>query len=319
MQEKINPEGNALKAGVTIENLKQAIEKSGYPLQTSVFELLESDFSIQQEWGFRDRLTGDMRAIDLLAMRDLGHLPSEESRVRPTLCVLIECKQSELPFVFFSPSPGTGKRRLPQLCGLHKDKVVIKTDDDGSSWHFSAMHALELTEEDFIKADGFSIMSKCARKGKDLELSGTEAYNGIVMPLMSAAAHFAETSTPPKTAHWLDAYLVCAVAVVDAPMVTAVSSPMGIELKMSPWCRLFRHEPDRPGAFMGHTGTSSAVDVVHKDFFRDYLQNHLLPFAEEFSKRALRNDEVLATGRAFAPGFGANSFSGIEQRLQPRH
>lgn len=281
MQRATNPEGNALKAGVTIENLKKAIEKSGYPLQTTVYELLKSEFFIQQEWGFRDRLTGDMRAIDLLAMRDLGHLPSEESRVRPTLSILIECKQSEMPFVFFSPSSGTGKHALPRVCGLQRDDVVIKTDDDRSSWTFPVMYALQLTEEDFFTTRGFSIMSKCARKGTDLELSGMDAYNGIVIPLLSAAAHFTQASKPSEIAHWFDAYLVCAVAVVDAPMVTAVSGPRGIELEMSPWCRLFRHEPDQPGAFMGHTGVVSAIDVVHKDFFREYLQNHLLPFAEE--------------------------------------
>ncbi|MBX7547440.1 hypothetical protein ABZX95_15975 [Streptomyces sp. NPDC004232] len=318
MQEAVNPEGNALKAGVTIENLTRAIERSGYPLQATVFELLKNDFFIQQEWGFRDRLTGDMRAIDLLATRDLNHRPALESRVRPTLRILIECKQSEMPYIFFSPTRGAGQHRLPQLCGLREDKVIIKTDDDRSSWHFSSMHALGLTEEDFFKTHGYSIMSKCTRKGKELELSGTDAYNGIVMPLMSAAAHFAEASKPSERAHWFDVYLVCAVAVVDAPMVAAVSGPEGIELEMRPWCRLFRHEPDRPGAFMGHMGISSAIDVVHKDFFREYLQNHLLPFANEFSKRALRNDEVLATGKAFAQGFRADSSAGIEGRLQPR-
>ncbi|WP_433919516.1 hypothetical protein OIE50_33660 [Streptomyces canus] len=312
-----NPESNQLKAGLTDQALTEAIEKSGYPLQSAVFELLESDFHVQQEWGFRDRISGEMRSCDLMAVRQLGDEPSEKSRIRTSLAVLIECKQSDLPYVFFSPSPSPWRLSLPQVTGLRQDDVTVSTDDSRSTWLLPLMRVLETAEEPFMARNGFSIMSKCARKGPKLELSGTDAYNGIVMPLASAATHFSASSKPRDTYHWFDAYLLCAVAVLDAPMVEAKRTPNGTELQFTPWCRLFRHEPEEPGAFMGHAGKTMAIDVVHKDFFREYLLTHLVPFAQTFSERALRHHEVLATGKAFVPQMEGKGRNGIYGRLQP--
>lgn len=312
-----NPESNRLKAGLTEEVLTDAIEKSGYPLQSTVFELLESDFHVQQEWGFRDRITGEMRSCDLMAMKELDAPPAKASRIRTSLTVLIECKQSDLPYVFFSSTRSPWRLTLPQVTGLRQEEVKISTDDSLSTWTYSVMRALELSGEPFMSRDGFSIMSKCARKGPKLELSGTDAYNGIVMPLASAANHFSASSAPKDTFHWFEAHLLCVVAVLDAPMIEAKTTSAGTELTFTPWCRLFRHEPEDPGTFMGHTGKTLAIDVVHKDFFREYLTEHLVPFGRTFSERAVRHHEVLATGKAFASGMNANDSSRLCERLQP--
>ncbi|MFF9900515.1 hypothetical protein [Streptomyces longispororuber] len=312
------PAWGQLRAGLTLDALQEAVEKSGYPLQSTIFQLLERDFRVQQEWGFRDRISGEMRSIDLVAIRELQHAPPQESRIRPTLAVMIECKQSDLPYVFFSTSPAPWKLDLPVICGLGIADVAVTTDDNPSTWHFSAAEALDLTSHAFHNAEGFSIVSKCARKGSRLELSGTEAYSGIVMPLISAATHFIEASRPPETAHWFDAYLVCAVAVVDAPMVVAKNSSTGVELEARPWCRLFRHEPKNRGEFLGEVGRHLAVDVIHKDFVAEYFNGHLLPFAEHFREGTLRNHEVLATGEGFIEGHQFNPSEGLRDFLKPK-
>lgn len=312
-----NPESNHLKAGLTLEALGDAIEKSGYPLQSSVFELLESDFHVQQEWGFRDRITGEMRSCDLMATRELAAPSAAESRIRTSLTVLTECKQSDLPYVFFSPNRSSWRLKLPQLAGLAQEEVKVWSDDTRSTFLFPVMRALELSEEPFMSRDGFSIMSKCARKGPKLELSGADAYNGIVMPLASAASHFSASSAPKETFRYFDVHLLCVVAVLDAPMVEAKAIPSGTELTFTPWCRIYRHEPEDPGVFMGHAGKTMAIDVVHKDFFKEYLTHHLIPFGQTFSERALRHHEVLAAGRAFVPGMKADGSSDIYERLQP--
>ncbi|MFH8403484.1 hypothetical protein ACH4FX_01740 [Streptomyces sp. NPDC018019] len=311
------PAWGQLRAGLTLDALHEAVEKSGYPLQSTVFQLLERNFRVQQEWGFRDRISGDMRSIDLLATRELARPAPQESRVRPTLTVMVECKQSDLPYVFFSTSPAPWKLDLPTICGLGVKDVVVTTDDNPSSWHFSAVEALDLTQQPFHQVEGFSIVSKCARKGPRLELSGTDAYNGIVMPLISAASHFIEASRPPSTAHWFDAYLICAVAVLDAPMIVAKNHASGVELEARPWCRLFRHEPKEHGEFLGEAGRHLAVDVIHKDFASRYFTDHLLPFAEYFCEGALRNHEVLATGEGFISGPEFRPSEALRDYLQP--
>ena len=95
-----NPVTNRLGSGVTEEKLDVAIVKSGYPLQTKVALQLKKEFHVQEEWSFIDNKTKDIRTIDLLAEKELYNR-KEHPRVRPTLDLIIECKQSELPFVFF--------------------------------------------------------------------------------------------------------------------------------------------------------------------------------------------------------------------------
>ena len=103
-----NPDGNCLSKGVSVDAVQAAIDKSGCPLQTVLGNLLRDDFAVQDEWSFLDRDTKELRAIDLHAGKELFDRTrlNESPRVRPSINLLVECKQSELPYVFFlSPKP----------------------------------------------------------------------------------------------------------------------------------------------------------------------------------------------------------------------
>lgn len=71
-----NPPSNVLGPGITEDSLKSAISNSGYPLQTIVADyirtelnaVLEWPYSIQQEWAYIDKDTGEHRAIDIFAV-----------------------------------------------------------------------------------------------------------------------------------------------------------------------------------------------------------------------------------------------------------
>jgi hypothetical protein len=162
-------------------------------------------------------------------------------------------------------------------------------------------------------------LSKCVRKGSDVELSGSEAYNSLILPLVKALHHFKQTQAPPKTArYWYwDAHITIGLGVLDAPMV-AVNVENGPPVFTAmPWVRVLRHE------YQDKTAHSERdriwmIDIVHKDYFASYLNDHLLPFAERFAQRVLRHPTELATGAAFVPGLGANAWNSIEQRMQPR-
>lgn len=311
---------NTLPPGLSLEQLETALLQSGYPLQTAISELLRTDFHVLPEWGFRDRVSGSLRTLDLLALHPLSKVASDESRVRPGLALLIECKRSDLPFVFFSEHDLSHLQsdEFPRVCGLRKEMIRVKTDDDGSSWLFRPLYALELDKSSFIKSvDACSVFSKCVRKGSAIELSGTEAYSSIMMPLMSAVEHFAKVSAPPRTAFWFDAFLVVPIAVIDAPMVAFDPNASEDRVNYTSWHRVFRNEPENQSAAWGHLGSVSAVDIVHRDYFENYLTDHLMPFAQRFAKRAIRHNHELASGKAFASGFGEDSWTHIERRIQP--
>jgi hypothetical protein len=312
-----NPNTNQLGNGVTEEKLNSAVSKSGYPLQTKVAHMLKDDFHIIEEWSFIDNKTHAIRAIDLLAQKEF-YSHSEHPRIRPTLDLIIECKQSELPFVFFLSGETRYVPRFPYIAGLAKDEISIRTDTDKSTWHLSVVRTLNLEQDTFLSNPPAvcNKFSKCERKGADLHLSGEETYNGIVYPILKAMAHFKYMETPPKTAFYFDCHLVLGIAVLDAPMVGVEITKHGHELVYSPWVRAIKHLPaETPD--ITHMNNIFAIDIVHKDFFSMYIMEHVLPFSHRASQLFLKHQEVLAETKGFVSNMNEVIRSEIESHLTP--
>src|SRR5258708_36050631 len=132
-----NPPENVLPAGIVDAQIEEAVRRSGYPLQSVVAAAVRGQrFSVQQEWSYVDADTGGARSLDLLALQDLYGLESQR-RVRPILALLIECKQSALPYVFFRAEAPTWLPNLPAIVGLRGEELEISTDDSLSTWSLS--------------------------------------------------------------------------------------------------------------------------------------------------------------------------------------
>jgi len=319
-----NPPTNQLRPGIEEIQIKNAVEQSGYPLQTHVADILRSTpgpkaegFYVQEEWSYVDRDTSELRSADLHASVRLYDW-DPQPRVRPELNLLIECKQSQLPYVFFL---GRGRLRLlgfPAVAGLRQDKVVVTSDDDPSSWTYSIIHALDLHDDPFQREPPFChTLSKCVRKGAEIELSGSDAYNGLVLPLIKAVHHFKGSQSPVETAWYFDSHLTLGVGVIDAPMIATTVDGAAPVLSAVPWVRVLRHEYHQE-ADRFERDQLWVVDVVHRDYFAKYLTEWVLPFAQRFGERVLRHATELATGEGFVKGMGADSWSNIETRLEAR-
>lgn len=319
-----NPATNQLGPGLTEDQVRVAVERSGYPLQTIVADLLRSKpdanrekFLVQEEWSFVDRDTDELRTIDLLARLQL-HDWDPQPRVRPQLSLLIECKQSPLPYVFFQTSGSPWLRDFPTVAGLRDDKIVIVSDDDPSSWTYTVTHALDLERDPFQAAPRFChTLSKCVRKGSEVELSGSDAYNGLILPLVKALQHFVHAQSPVDTAWYFDCHLTVGIGVLDAPMIGVTVESAGAALVALPWVRVLRHEYAEEAEHFEREHLR-VLDVVHKDYLQTYLEGHLMPFADRFAERVLRHTTELATGLAFVPRMGADGWDPVENRMQPR-
>jgi hypothetical protein len=315
-----NPPSNKLSSGLTDADVLAAISQSGYPLQTTVAKLLRTHFDfLQEEWSYVDKDTKEIRTIDVLAENLLWDITQEQPRVRPTLALLVECKKSDLPFVFFTSPNKTWGYQFPLLAGLFKDTVTLATDDESHSWEFPILHALELDSHPFVAKEPeiSTAFTKCVRKGSDIELLGTEPFHGLVLPLIKAMHHFRAAESPPKTAWYFDCHLVIGLGVLDAPMIGARVSERSRDLTLLPWVRVVRHQTDENVDFR-HRTHLYAIDVVHKDFLEEYIDNHVLPFAKDFSKLVVKHQQVLASGEGFVSGLGKDCSHNIEQRMEPR-
>lgn len=314
-----NPPSNKLPTGLSEAQVVNAVEESGYPLQIVVSEMLRSRFFVQQEWNYIDEDTKQLRAIDILAEQRLYNIKEKpQPRIRPTLNLLVECKQSDLPYVFFLSPEKVISREFPAIAGLFDDSIRIITDNDPSSWRISIIDALGLTREPFILKDVEYSMtfSKCVRKGPSVELSGTEAFQGLVLPLVKSLRYFQKHEAPPKTAFYHDCHLVLAVAVLDAPMVAVRVRPNANETIHMPWIRVVRHESIESEDWTERS-RRHAIDVVHKDFFETWINTHVAAYGKRFSEAALRHQTEIATGQGFVPDMWANRDK-VEENLRPR-
>lgn len=319
-QTQNNPATNALGAGLTEKALGQAIVRSGYPLQSIVGNSLRSKLVVQDEWPYVDRVTREIRTLDVFAQNWLFDWPSRpQPRVRPTLNLIIECKQSDLPFLFFLSPERPLLDHFPMIAGLPRDDIQVDTDDSASTWKVTVPSLFGLAEHAFVTEPPYCYtLSKCVRKGSDLILSGSDSYNSLVLPLANALLHFQTSQQPVGSAAYFDAHLALGIAVLNAPMIGCKVLQNGVRQIAVPWIRVVRHEYFEDLDYWSRS-QHLVLDVVHKDFFEAYIADHVMPFAQQFATLALRHQHVLASGRGFVSGLSADFQTSLELRLRPKH
>jgi hypothetical protein len=304
-----NPPENDLKAGVTAEDVVNAISSSGYPLQSVVASKLRKHFAVQEEWSFVDTDEHITRSIDLFAEIFLFNPETQlQSRVRPALNLIVECKQSELPYVFFLSDEKVRTPRFPLISGLAHERITVTKEDTKNGWpgwNVDLLKTLGLDQHSFLRSDvAFcTTFSRCEQKGSKVRLSGNEPYNSLVQPLVKALEHFHTIEQPISTQVYYDLHIAIGLAVLESPMV-GVHASSSIEPFMVPWVRIPRHRGLEGTQSYEHRRNIYAIDVVHIAFLDTYIETHLLPFAGQLASRALKHHVEIADGKGFLPGKG---------------
>lgn len=292
---KFNPKSNQLPVGINETELVDAIEASGYPLQGIVANKLVSLFSVTEEWGYIDRDSKDHRALDIFAYKRLCE--DNESPIQPNLVLLIECKRSRHPYVFFENVIERSIPGFPLVAGLPRNLVSISEQNgnrrrDAFGEEVLGLRELPLIETGPPKCAAFS---KAIPSGKKVKLSGTDPFNSLVLPLVKALDHTSQLYQARERADRIFPSLVFCISVLDAPMVLVESPESATDPVLAPWIRITRLEanPD-PRSWTRYR--SYAVDAVHIDHFDEVLRDRILPLAAEFSRRAVRLGNVLFNG-----------------------
>lgn len=288
-----NPPKNALHTGTQESELVSAIESSGYPLQGIVASKLLPQFSLVEEWGYLDDQTNENRSLDIHGFKQLK--ASEAARVSPSLVLLVECKRSRHPFVFFKQVVDRPAYAIATIDGIPNRDVWFH-DGAGTSMQEVAARVLGLDSLPFVNAGPpvCASFSKAVASGKKVELSGSDPFNTVVLPLVKALRHTVKSYPSPRPADALYPALILCVAVMDAPMLVIDSPTLAHDPILSPWVRVVRHE-----SFKTHIGSQTrfyALDAVHIEFFDEYLSQHVTPFANAFAERAVAKSEVLRFG-----------------------
>jgi len=282
---------NKLPEGLEQADLFNAVKASGYPLQGLVAHQLKEFFGITEEWGYIDRDTGDHRALDIFAYRRLKEF--EHENMHPNLITLVECKRSSMPYIFFRSVIERLVPNFPFVTGCRK---IWLHDSRNHSRMEYITNCLGLPELPFV-ASGPAIcatFSKVHRKGKELELSGIDPFNKVVLPLVKSLDYALEYYAIKNETALFPALILC-VCVLDAPMVLVEGPDKMNELSLEPWVRIVRQENPKNLADSKQPKWY-VVDFVHISFLEDFLVNHLLPFAESFGERIIKQENILRNG-----------------------
>jgi hypothetical protein len=301
-----NPESNQLQAGVTAEDLEAAVRSSGYPLQRVVAEELLRDFRVIEEWGYLDRESKEHRTLDVFGFRRL----SEATGLWLSTALLVECKRSDLPFVFFEAAAPVVPSEFPAVAGLNGKTPELHVDGVGSR-SAPVAEFLRLADFGFV-SHGPPVCSSFARterKGKELDLSGAVPFNQVVLPLVSALQHFINQQKAVGSRDATSACLALPICVIDGPMVSVQGGPETPRLAMCPWVRVVRQEAAEERHWM--SWRYYVVDFVHRAYLGKFIRDHLLPFADQFAERALSREQLLRAGKASVPNFDAWMFQDL--------
>jgi hypothetical protein len=308
----------AIPAGMSEEGLVEAIVASGYPLQTVVASLLEQrGFEVTEEWAYEDPDTGVRRTMDVVADWQASAAPHATKAGSSTvkLGLVVECKQSRNPYVFFESVSPPELTEFPIVVGLGYGEVELFPDYEltGHPPHMkwnkapfsrkvSVQHFLGVLDEPFVSEPTIvSAISKASPRGRRVELSGDEPYNALLMPLAKAAAVYRSRLSPFRSAgQHHDVRAVVALAVLDAPMLLAGKVAEPAKPVVTSWVRVIVHRVvgnERPPWW--DRWPFEVVDVVHRSALERYLDEYALPYTATLWDRHAAHHEASVSGRTF--------------------
>jgi hypothetical protein len=290
-----NPSSNSIPPGIQEQDLLAAITASGYPLQGVVAARLLPHFHVVEEWGFIDDESAEHRSLDINAYRMLSK--KEDTRCHIGLRLLIECKRSRHPFIFFQEVVKQGEMDFPQIDGVPGRSVWLYASEGGAQRSISAARVLGVDTFAFIREGPplCATFSKAVPKGKAVELSGTDPFNTIVLPLVKALRHSLSLGGIPGPDQAIFPTAHLCIAVLDAPMLLVESPERADDPVLCPWIRVVRHETRKDAHGQAHS-RFYAVDVVHADYLSTFIEQKLLAFATEFAGRVVSSEKVLRFG-----------------------
>ncbi len=290
-----NPTSNQLPQSIKVDELTEAIKLSGYPLQGIVASKLKDKFSVTEEWGYIDSDTKEHRCLDLFAYLPLTN--DDSGSIKPSMALLIECKRSRHPYIFFQEVVNRHINSFPTITGLTRGTVELHDSSNKNFREFPVASVLGLDTRPFINPGP----SRCASfsnaipNNKRVDLSGEEPYKKIVLPLIKAQDHaYQYYKLSSKQSVLFPKMLIC-ICVLDASMILVESPEKPGDPVMVPWVRIVRHEAVEDSrnqlAYKFYS-----IDAVHVDYLDEFLNQNLLPFANEFKLRAIEAEEILFRG-----------------------
>jgi hypothetical protein len=258
---------------------RDAVSLSGFPLQILVAAALQDrGFHVQEEWAYLDPDSDERRALDIVGRRYQSDsaFVSEKGGSLLSTALLVECKRSTRPYLFFEsvnpPTLGT----FPPVVGLGNGRIRLSPADAEANWiqeqalsHFLGADAEPFVLEPLVSAS----VSRAVPNGKKIEISGDEPYRSLLLPLTKAMTRYMQEASGARNAGRIQNVVVpMGLAVFDAPMIF-IGRPAD-ELRIEPitWTRIVVRNPATGEANRWNPLGFKVVDAIHESFLDRYLE-----------------------------------------------
>ncbi|MCK4428521.1 MAG: hypothetical protein KAW16_08570, partial [candidate division Zixibacteria bacterium] len=169
------------------QQIRQAIDQAGYLFEQQIgYKLREYGYLVTPNYNFEDLETGDSREIDLYA---ISGIVEEELDVDIEQLLLIECKKTGNPLVFFS------KPKYEELKGFEDYFEIVGVPESLNAGESRGVVSLEkylkLSElsHRYELRDTASQFCMVLRKGKNWQAKHEHVYNGMIVPVIKCLSY----------------------------------------------------------------------------------------------------------------------------------
>lgn len=313
-----------LPGGMKEAALRDAVELSGYPLQTVVAGwLADRSYRIDEEWAWLDPEQEVARNLDVVAEHSSGiwHR-SERGAILVITSLLIECKQSRNPYLGFAAVSPPTLDAHPRLAGLTRPLIGVHPEGSNSALRVPLMRLLGLTTQPYLRAPlVVSSLSRAHPNGSRVEISGQETFNSVVRPLTKAANRFREHWRSPGSSvqDTIAVRLIFPIAAVDAPLLAVRGRRGASEIEPTTWMRVISRHPADGNQTPRRELGFDVIDVVAADYLESFVDEQVAPFVAAFTESLAKVQDVVLAGSGSLPDFeiGAELPYDLLDRIRP--
>jgi hypothetical protein len=273
---------------ITPEDIKQALEKSGYLFEQKVASLIEKlGYLTSTNKAYLDTEENKSREMDVLGTKKIFEFAAKK-RI-PGFCFLnCECKNSTTPFVFLSrPKGDLDKKWKPDGIYLLHDAYFQEAGRFNIARTLNAFFHLQLHTEHFAtrESEKFVQVCKLIHNNKKLEAQHAGVIEGLIYPLIKSVQTWAR-QTEPKSYNPTCRFFFN-LAVVNSKLYTMNSElpdALPVEVNFVPFIREIQTKEIK-GSFL--------FTFITFDHLETFIQNEIEPFCNIVYRRYSESPELL--------------------------
>ena len=262
----------------TNEQVIAALTKSGFLFEQEVASELEAaGFHVETSWPYQDVETKKSREIDLRAVKNILHSPEHYLQVFVEL--IVECKDSDSPFVFLERNKNKRELEASGVRSYVFPRGTYKKSLTNTSYReVPAFKHLELAQHHyyFKEAAKATQFAKVVRKGSDWVANHDGIYDSVFLPL--AKALDARRTTVPTlqkgSNSWAVIWLFFPLVVLRDNLLVLNAQDGGSTIERRGRVTFVRHM-DADGMKGDYL-----VDFVTKPNLSTYIASEVMCFAE---------------------------------------